>query len=173
MVLAHQEIRGLLVFGRRKGHRDLSEEEVSAVVLLAEQLAITLNSRLLHAERLEAERKVLQSEKLSALGLLASSIAHEVKNPLSSIKTIATVLAEQLGPGSSHAEDLQLIAGEVDRLALTTSQLLAFARPSRKEGEPCQVERVLEGTLQVMRHLAKQREVSLDFQHPVGSGACR
>src|SRR5205807_1269078 len=110
--------------------RELIGEEINAVLLLVEQLTITLDHSLLVAERLDAERRAGQAEKLAALGLLASSLAHEIKNPLSAVKAIATVLAEDLGPDSPHAEDVGLILGEVNRLAATTMQLLEFARPT-------------------------------------------
>src|SRR5204863_2698168 len=97
LVKSRPHVAGLLVIGRGERNRELSEEETNAVVLLVEQLAITLDNSLLQERRLEAERKALQSEKLLALGLLAGSIAHEVKNPPSAIKTIAAVLAEDLG----------------------------------------------------------------------------
>ncbi|MBI4604545.1 MAG: hypothetical protein HY721_21495, partial [Planctomycetes bacterium] len=155
---------GLMILGRRRGNRDYSEEELNALTLLAEQLAGTLRTSRLQAERLAAERRALQSEKLSALGLLASSIAHEVKNPLSSIKTIATVLAEDLGPGSPHARDLKLILDEVGRLSARTSQLLEFARPPRERGAPVTLAEVVEQTLAVLRHLARQRDVALRLE---------
>ncbi len=167
VVMLHPRGRGLMLFGRRRGH-DFGEEEANAAALLVEQLGITLNTGLLQAERLAAERRALQSEKLSALGLLASSIAHEVKNPLSSIKTIATVLGEQLteelGPNSRHAEDLRLILGEVDRLSAATTQLLEFARPALGDNRSGRVDQVLAGTLRVMRHLARNRGVVLESQ---------
>jgi signal transduction histidine kinase len=162
VVLAHENVAGLLLFGRGRRNRQPSEEEANAVALLAEQLAITLDNALLQAERLAAERRALQAEKLSALGLLASSLAHEVKNPLSAIKTIATVLAEDLGEGSPHAEDLRLILGEVDRLSATTGQLLEFARPASAARAPGSVGEVLTGTLRLLRHLARQQGVALE-----------
>jgi len=162
VVKARPNISGLLVVGRGRANRDLSEEETNAVVLLVEQLATTLDNSVLQAERLAAERKAMQSEKLSALGLLASSIAHEVKNPLSAIKTIATVLSEELGPDSPHAEDLRLILGEVERLAATTAQLLDSARPRSSARSPASVPEVLTGTLRLLRHLAGQQDIAID-----------
>jgi signal transduction histidine kinase len=172
-VLAHHGIAGLLLFGGRSRQPQLGEEEVTAVALLTEQLAVTLDNSLLQAERLAAERRALQAEKLSALGLLASSIAHEVKNPLSAIKTIATVLAEDLGPDSPHAEDLRLVLGEVDRLAATTAQLLEFARPARGPGAPGPVSEVLGGTMRLLRHLARQRGVALEMSLEDGPTAAQ
>lgn len=153
-------VRALLVFGRRSRNRDLGEEEVNALVLLAEQLAATLAAAALHAARADAQRRELQNEKLTALGLLASSIAHEVKNPLSSIKTIAAVMAEELTAESAHAEDLRLIIGECDRLSCEVNRLLQFARPATLSPRPVQVAAVLGGALQLVRHVARERGVS-------------
>jgi signal transduction histidine kinase len=161
--LAPQDRAGLIFLGRRRGNRDYSEEEVNSLLLLAEQLASTLRNSHLQAERLAAERRALQNEKLSALGLLASSIAHEVKNPLSSIKTIATVLGEELGPGSEHQKDLKLIVHEIDRLSRRTEELLEFARPGKPAG-PASLAGVVEKTLGVLRHLAKQWNVAIDLR---------
>jgi signal transduction histidine kinase len=155
-------VAGLLIVGRGKYNRDLGEEETSAVLLLIEQLAITLDNSALQARQMAAERQALQAEKLAALGLLASSIAHEVKNPLSAIKTIATVLAEDLGPDSPHAEDLRLIVGEVERLAATTTQLLETARPRSGPPAPASLPQVLDGMLQLFRHAAARQDIVIE-----------
>jgi signal transduction histidine kinase len=155
---------GLLLLGPRSRNRDFGDEEANAVVLLAEQLGVALHNSVLQLDRLAAERRALESEKLATLGLLASSIAHEVKNPLSSIKTIASVMSEQLGPDSEHHEDLRLILGEIDRLAHTTAQLLSFVRPRADSQAPTSIADVLAGTLYVMRHLASQRQVKLESE---------
>jgi len=161
-VCLHQgAVSGVVLLGRRSRNRDLGEEFTGSVILLCEQLSVTLNSSTLQIEALAAERRALQNEKLSALGLLASSITHEVKNPLSSIKTIAAVLAEELA-GTEHSEDLRLILSEIDRLSATTSQLLQFARPSSPSAKVSQPHAVLSGTLHVMRHLARERGVQLE-----------
>lgn len=164
--LHHQQLEGLVIVGRRTGNRDLSEEEASAAVLLAEQLAITLNVAAVQADRLAAERRALQNEKLGMLGLVASSIAHEVKNPLSSIRTIATLLAEELPPDDPRRHDVTLIREEIDRLSMTTSRLLRFARPaggSVTDGASrASVADVLANTLHVMEYLARQRRITLD-----------
>jgi signal transduction histidine kinase len=152
---------GLVVFGRRNGNYEFSQEEANAVVLLVEQLGIVLHNVSLRAERLLAERRALQNEKLSTVGLLAGSIAHEIKNPLSAIKTLATVMAEDLGPTSPHAEDLRMILGEVDRLAATTTQLLGFVRPAKSSPGGCAIEPLLTSTLGVMRHWAGERGVAI------------
>lgn len=163
--LRHRQVDGLVLVGRRAGNRGLGQEQANAAVLLAEQLAVTLNVGLLHADRLAAERRALQREKLATLGLVAGSIAHEVKNPLSSIKTIATVLAEELGPDDPRSQDVRLIRDEVDRLAGTVAKLLRFARPAcgSAAGRATPVADVLAGSVLVMGYVARQRDVAVHY----------
>ncbi|MFM9963231.1 MAG: sensor histidine kinase [Planctomycetaceae bacterium] len=162
IVFDHRDLRGLLVLGRKPFNQELDDEELSSLALLTEQLAVTLRNARLQQDRLAAERRALRQEKLSTLGLLASSIAHEIKNPLSSIRTISTVMAEDLGADSPHAEDLRLIISEIDRLAATTRQLLEFARPAPAASDTCVPRELLGRTLRILRHLAQQKGVRLE-----------
>jgi signal transduction histidine kinase len=162
MIVERSGIRGLIVLGRQPLNQPPGEEELAALVLLVEQAAAALDNSRLLAERRAAEDRAAQAEKLSMLGLLAGSIAHEIKNPLSSIKTLAAVLAEDLGPDSPHTGDLRLVQAEIDRLARTTSQLLEFSRPARAVPQPVCVVNALERTLAVLGHLARQRDVTIE-----------
>ncbi|MBL9081968.1 MAG: hypothetical protein JNK76_09200 [Planctomycetales bacterium] len=162
---------GLVVFGRREANLEFSHEEANAIALVVEQLGIVLHNIALRTERLLAERRALQNEQLSTLGLLAGSIAHEIKNPLSSIKTLAAVMAEDLGPQSPHAEDVRLILGEVERLTTTTNQLLGFVRAPCPASDGCALRPLLENTLGVMRHWAHERGITIRATFDDG-GAC-
>ena len=159
--LEYRDLAGILLIGPQGWGQPPGDEELSTLVLLVEQLGVTLHNSLLQESNLAAERRLLQQEKLSTLGLLAGSIAHEVKNPLSSIKTIAAVLAEDLGIDSPHAPDVRVILGEIDRLALTTSQLLEIARPPRSGPAECGLAQALRPTLRILEHLARQQNVTI------------
>ena len=171
IAIDHRDLRGLLVLGRKPFNQELDEEELSSLALLTEQLAVTLRNARLQQDRLAAERRALRQEKLSTLGLLASSIAHEIKNPLSSIRTISTVMAEDLGPDSPHVEDLRLIVIEIDRLVATTRQLLEFARPAPTASDSCVPRELLEHTLRIQRLLAQQKGVRLETDFDDGAAA--
>lgn len=159
--LDHENVSGLLILGRRPRGGELSEEETHALLLLVEQLGVALHNAYLQRLRLDAERRAAQNEKLSTLGLLTSCVTHEIKNPLSSIKTIATVLSEQLGPGHEHAEDVRMILDEVQRLTDTTSQFLAFSRPEQQQDEPTALAPVIASAVHVLSHLAKRHGVTV------------
>jgi signal transduction histidine kinase len=173
MAFAANRVHGLIMLGRRERNRDFGEEEASILMVLAEQLAVAMDNSQLQAQRLAAERRAFQNERLTTLGLLAGAVAHEIKNPLSSIKTIATVLGEDLGPDSPHADDLRLIVNETHRLAVTTSQLLGFARPPVDAGAAGSVVATLNVTLAVLRHLARQEDIELIAHIPAELPAVR
>jgi len=162
--VAHEGVSGLLLLGRGRRAKELGEEETNAILLLVELFAVTLHNHYLQQQQIIAERRAAQNEKLSMLGLLTSCIAHEIKNPLSSIKTIATLLAERGGADENNAQDLQVILEEVDRLAATTTQFLKFARPASRVSDAADIVTVIQGVIHVLSHLAKQHHVRVDVQ---------
>src|SRR5215467_1128446 len=102
--------------------------DVRAVLdVLAGQAAIAVEDCRLANQNIQLERKLAEGERLAALGQMAATVAHEVKNPLSAIKSIAQVMSEDDALKAQHARDLNLIVGETDRLNSSVTQLLSFA----------------------------------------------
>jgi signal transduction histidine kinase len=124
---------GLMTVGA--GNRALSAEKRALLEVLVEQVALHVESWLLFEDKVRLERELAGRERLALLGQMATTVAHEVKNPLSSIKSIAQVMREDENL-DSYQKDLDLIIGEMDRLSGTVSQLLAFSRSDsvKREG---------------------------------------
>jgi signal transduction histidine kinase len=162
-----ESIRGLILLGRRPRNADFGEEEANALSLVTELLAATMQNAVAQKGRREAEKRALQHEKLSTLGLLAGSIVHDIKNPLSSIQTIGTVMAEELGPDHRHRDDLLMILSEVRRLTESTGEILDFARP-KSAGRNGSLAKVLRGVVRVLEHSARQRRVRLEVAETGG-----
>ncbi|MHC4199837.1 MAG: sensor histidine kinase [Planctomycetota bacterium] len=148
----------------------LGEEDASALEAVGRALAAAAKGAAVVRKLLSLEQKLAEAEKLSSLGRLSATIAHEVKNPLSSIKTIVTVLKKELAGNEQATRDLDVVAREVGRLSEVVTNLLSIARPSRKPGEGTSLipppagfdaREMREGLLAVLGPDARRRGVEL------------
>ncbi len=119
------------------------------------------------SERKRLRARLLETERLSALGEMAARIAHEVRNPLVSIGAAAQVVAEELGQESPVAGELQAIAREVRRLDNIVSDFLRFARPRRVERRAVDLAGVIDETVALVRPKATQHELSIAVERPL------
>jgi signal transduction histidine kinase len=138
----------------------LTYEVRSSLELLAGQVAIAIEDSRLVEENVRLERRIAQSERLAALGRMAATVAHEVKNPLSAIKSIAQVLREDDYLKREYARDLELIVGETDRLSRSVTQMLSFARTAPLADESRRVGELLESVLLLFQKEAAGRGVT-------------
>jgi two-component system, NtrC family, sensor kinase len=115
----------------------------------------------------ELERRLVQADKLSSIGLLAAGVAHEVNTPLAVISTYAQMLAKQISGDSEKAPLLEKIARQTFRASEIVNSLLNFSRTSPTEFVGVDLNKVVSETLTLVEHqLAKARiEVKLSL-HP-------
>jgi signal transduction histidine kinase len=117
----------------------------------------------------EARARLAQSEKLAALGQLAATIAHEVRNPLAVIRSAAQDIGEYLPPNDEDARrNSSFITAEVDRLTSVVSSLLAFARPLKIERREVVVADLFERALLLARGPRGVRQVPVQQRVAVG-----
>ncbi|MGJ3522443.1 ATP-binding protein [Nitratidesulfovibrio sp. D1] len=107
--------------------------------------------------------QVRRNERLTALGNLAAGVAHEIRNPLSSIKGFATYLAGLLRDEDKGRDAAKLIVQEADRLNRVVSELLEFARPGVPDLREEHVDRVIERSVRLATADAAARGVELRF----------
>jgi K+-sensing histidine kinase KdpD len=115
---------------------DLSGDQVGALQLLADQLAAALELCQLIAEKVQLERALAEKAKMAFLGEMAARIAHNVKNPLSSMKTLVQLLEEDSSLPDRTKKECRLITNEIDRLNANISQVLRYAKPARDTDRP-------------------------------------
>lgn len=132
------ELLGLMLIDAAK--ETLTADVRSVLEVLAGQVAIAIEDHRLFEENLRLERRVAQGQRLAALGQMAATVAHEVKNPLSAIKSIAQVMREDERLVGEYTRDLDLIVGETDRLSRSVSQLLSFARHAPADESPARAD---------------------------------
>jgi nitrogen-specific signal transduction histidine kinase len=107
------------------------------------------------------ELQIRRSDRLASLGTLSAGMAHEIKNPLVSIKTFAQLLPERYQDSDFRDTFSNLIGHEIDRIDSLVNQLLRFARPAKPVLARMHVHEVLEKSLQLVGHRLYQKEIKL------------
>ncbi len=107
------------------------------------------------------EMQIRRSDRLASLGTLSAGMAHEIKNPLVSIKTFAQLLPERYQDSDFRETFFTLIGHEVDRIDSLVNQLLRFARPAKPLLKPMHVHEVLEKALLLVGHRLYQKGIKL------------
>lgn len=138
-----------------------SNEEIQILTALAELSAIAIEKARLYERLVDMEERLRQNEKLSAIGLLAAELAHEIRNPLTVIKMLHHSLDLEFAPGDPRQRDLEIMRERMDHLNRIVEQVLAFARTADPELAPVQVNSVVEDLGLLVRHKLASQKIEL------------
>jgi two-component system, NtrC family, nitrogen regulation sensor histidine kinase GlnL len=114
--------------------------------------------------RLEDQLK--RADRLSALGVLAAGIAHEIRNPLTGMKMIVQLLHSEFPETDSRREPLNIIQKEIDRLEKIIVNLLDFARPTKPKAESLSLIEVLNACLLLLQNQMNKVGIRLACRFP-------
>jgi two-component system NtrC family sensor kinase len=103
-------------------------------------------------DRDELERRLVQADKLSSIGLLAAGVAHEVNTPLAVISTYAQMLAKQVNGDEQKSKLLEKIAKQTFRASEIVNSLLNFSRTSTTEFVEVDLNRIIRETVSLVEH---------------------
>jgi two-component system sensor histidine kinase HydH len=130
--------RDLTLRGESVPMRD-QDGEVAGSVVIAEAIS--------ESEDGEFQKKI---DRLVSLGELSAYVAHEIRNPLTGIRTTVQFVASKLRPRDSRRDDLNDVILELDRIEQIITGLLMFARPPQSKSQACDVNQVVERTLDLL-----------------------
>jgi signal transduction histidine kinase len=143
----------------------LTGETTAALEFLAEQLPGMVDLCRLIEDKLRLERELAERERLALLGQMAASVSHNLRNPLSSMKTVLQVQLENPNLPVDVRRDCALVVTEIDRMNAKLTQLLHFAKPS-VNGQRVGAVALAKQTAILFRHDAERRNVRLEFDQP-------
>ncbi|MBI5328525.1 MAG: PAS domain-containing protein [Deltaproteobacteria bacterium] len=107
------------------------------------------------------QEKLIQSEKMAAMGQMASGIAHEINNPLNSILGYATYLLEETQDNAQGREELDRIVRAAKRCKETVKRFLDFSRETPKSMEPLNIKEVLKDVLSMCHHTISSQKIEV------------
>ncbi len=121
---------GLILLGARRGRTMYFEQDLELLNSLAGQLTIAIPNAKIFENLKKSHRIMRRADRLASVGTLIASLAHEIRNPLVSIKTFTQLLPERMDDEEFRNYFLKVASGEIDRLTILINELIGFARPA-------------------------------------------
>jgi len=112
------------------------------------------------------EEQLKRADRLSALGVLAAGVAHEIRNPLTGMKMIVQLLSADLADGDTKREPLNIIQNEIERLERIIVNLLDFARPIKPQISAISLPDILDGCLLLLKNQINKTGLTLNKVYP-------
>ena len=121
---------------------------------------------------LDIEEQLRRADRLTALGELSAGMAHEIRNPLGSIRGTAEILQDGFSPGDKRYEFARILIQEVERLNGVVQDFLTFSRPEPPEVKPFDAPELLREVVQLLQQQARKQDVSIAVAAEQVSSLC-
>jgi len=156
-MLAKGKPIGVIVANRSRDDTPINERDLKVLAMLATQGALALETSRLYQNLEKANReladmrsRLLEAEKLAALGEMAAGVAHEIRNPLMSIGGFAKRVRKKMRDDEPLAKYMDVIIEDVTRLEHTLKEMLAFSTDSREAYDEHQVADIIDQAIELL-----------------------
>lgn len=174
--LIHQtRLSGLFLLADKISQTEFTPDDIEFLSALGNQIAVAIeNARLYEAEKTamhqlrEAQEKLVQTERLAALGEMSAKIAHEVNNPLGIIKNYLHLLRRVVDDPTQISEYTAIVKDEIDRIADIVAQLREFQRPATMEMRPVDVRDVADQTIRLTERQLQSSSITIERHYDRG-----
>lgn len=156
LIFEHKAIGALNIYTREP--HNFSNEEIRLLAAFADLSALAIEKARLYERLVDVEEQMRQNEKLSALGLLAAEVAHEIRNPLTVMKMMFHSLDLNFPEDDPRSQDAKIMGEKIDHLNKIVEQILTFARSAEPKVSDVDINKVVDDLrLLIRRKLAQQR----------------
>ena len=151
---------GVLNVYMRRSHR-FSNEEIRLLQTLADLSAVAIEKGRLLARVVDTEEALRQSERLSALGLLAAEVAHEIRNPLTVMQMLFHSLVVSTPMGAAARKDASIIEEKMRQMNRIVDQILSLVRSAEPIKEPVDVFQLVDDIILLVRHKLRRQGIGI------------
>ena len=145
-----------------KFNKDIySHEDIELLSTLANQTSIAIENAKLYEDLKQSKSYMRRADRLASLGTLTAGLAHEIRNPLVTIKTFIQLLPERLEDEEFRKHFLNIASSEVDRISSLITELLDFARPSDPKLEFEDINSILDGMILLASTETKKKQINI------------
>jgi signal transduction histidine kinase len=160
-----ESLTAFVVLGRNKEFRLFSREDLQLLGTIAGNASVALENASLSRQLRRSEKVLEQSSRLSSLGMLAAGIAHEIRNPLSAVKTFLDLLPERLEDRDFLNDFRNMSLGELKRVTNLITDLLALGKSSAAKHSALELAPTLEPVIRLMESTARKRRIEVMFSN--------
>ena len=157
--MAGEDTKDLYIYLRRhKNGNALPTENKVKRILYQGQYAVAGICRDI-TERIEIEKRIRESERLAHIGKLTTSLAHEIRNPLSSVKMNTQIILKNSDFSGNDKRRMEIIVNEISRLERILDEMLNFARPVKLNLKLASINTVMDACLEIMDTRIREKEI--------------
>lgn len=139
-----------------------SNQEIQILSALSELSALAIEKARLYERLVDMEEQLRQNEQLSALGLLAAEVAHEIRNPLTVMKMLFHSMDLQFPGNDPRSRDVKIMGEKMDQLNRIVERVLDFARGNEPQMAPLNVNKLMDDLSLLIRHKLAQNQIQLE-----------
>lgn len=161
-VIALNRLAGVIMLGWSQPDWMLDQSERELLRLLGSQAGLALENAALSRQQQDRLRRLYRAERLAAVGQLAAGVAHEIRNPLTAIRSTIQYILPDYPEDSPKRELIRELLSEVDRIDRTVNGLLSLTRSSPFHPEPVDVVDLLEELLVLVKVQAERQAVRIE-----------
>jgi signal transduction histidine kinase len=158
-IISKEKLIGILNLGHKEDKSLYSDEDLELLSTLGNQAAIAIENARLYENLKQSQVTLRRADRLSSLGLLTAGLAHEIRNPLVAIRTFTQLLPERYNDAEFRDGFQGLALKEVDRICGLINDLLSFARPSKPNVAPENINDVVDNIARILEAQAKEKGV--------------
>jgi signal transduction histidine kinase len=144
--------------------KPLSKDKVVKIQTLGRQAGLAFENALFFKERLRQNERMFRAEQLATMGQFAAGIAHELRNPLTSIRSTVQFLSGEFAENGEQKKLAEGVLDEVDRLNGIVENLLTLAKPTESKPQELEVHKEIEHYLYFVEAQARKQNVHVETQ---------
>lgn len=168
-LIVMNHVNGMVLLGKKQDGESFTREERELLTTLLSQSALALENAMLYEEQKTRLRKMFRADRLASIGQIAAGAAHEIRNPLTSLRsTIQYLHKKQTDP--EQAEMIREVLSEVDRIDEIIQGMLSFAKPAKLQKEEVDLGRVILQVEKLISSTARKNGVTIEFRQDETEG---
>jgi len=158
-------VSGTVFLGKKTDGTGFNKDEIDLLSLIFDQAAFALEHALLYELQKDRIRKMYRTDRLATLGELAAGAAHEIRNPLTSIRSTIQYLSKDFTNDPTKSEMINEIINEVERINKILQGLLSFARPSKLNMAEINLESLINQVLMLINSSIGKHRIDVQFEY--------